>query len=78
MFFPTAYFFSREEVRVIAVIARAIAKEGRFVNLLADPPFSRHDWRSAMGAILCAADEHVVSLPEHEIPISQERNRTKR
>jgi hypothetical protein len=78
VFFPTAHFLPVEEVRVIAVVAWAAVSESRFVNLLADPPFSRRDGGSAVRAFLWAADEHVVSLPEHEIPISQERNRTKR
>jgi hypothetical protein len=62
VFLPAACFLPGERFSVVAVVAWIAAIERRIVNLLPYPSFSWRNWRSAVGAVVHAADDHIVLL----------------
>lgn len=62
VFLPAACFLSGEGFSVVAVVAWVAAIECRVINLLPYPSLPRHNWRLAVGALVHAANGHVVLL----------------
>jgi hypothetical protein len=61
MFLPAASFLPGEGFSMVALVARITSIERGVINLLSYPSLPCHDWRSAKGALVRAADDHLSS-----------------
>ena len=62
VFLPAACVLSGEGFSVVAVVAWVAAIERRVINLLPYPSLPGHNWRVAVGALVHAANDHIVLL----------------
>jgi hypothetical protein len=56
--FPATEFLSIEKFGMVAVVLRFTPSECGFIDLFPNPPLSRPDFRSAVGAYVCVAGDH--------------------